>query len=66
MKATYQGCSEKGLCYAPQHKTFTLSASSVTDESPATASSSGISDNDSQAADLLKSGKWWLIILGFF
>ncbi len=66
VKATYQGCSEKGLCYAPQHKTFTLPASGSTDDSPATASSSGISDNDSQAADLLKSGKWWLIILGFF
>jgi len=66
VKATYQGCSEKGLCYAPQHKTFTLSVGSTTDNPPVSAGSNGISDNDSQAADLLKSGKWWLIILGFF
>ena len=66
VKATYQGCSEKGLCYAPQHKTFTLSVGSTTDNPPVSAGSNGISDNDNQAADLLKSGKWWLIILGFF
>lgn len=66
VKATYQGCSEKGLCYTPQHKTFTLSVGSTTDNPPVSAGSNGISDNDSQAADLLKSGKWWLIILGFF
>lgn len=69
IKATYQGCSEKGLCYAPQHKTFTIKlqlpeSSSVT---PSVGSASNnISGSDSQAANLLKSGKWWLIILGFF
>ncbi len=79
IKATYQGCSEKGLCYAPQHKTFTISPQSA-DSSDNTGGSkvpsnqnsgrsennTNISDNDSQAANLLKSGKWWLIILGFF
>jgi thioredoxin:protein disulfide reductase len=45
IKVTYQGCSEKGLCYAPQTKTFTLGVMS-------------------DAA--LKSGRWWLIVLGFF
>ncbi|HQS43878.1 MAG: thiol:disulfide interchange protein [Methylotenera sp. 24-45-7] len=78
IKATYQGCSEKGLCYAPQNKTFIIdpaSAGSSTDNSQTsttpnkTASAnadSNISDDDGQAANLLKSGKWWLIILGFF
>jgi len=66
VKATYQGCSEKGLCYAPQHKTFTLSASGVSENLQTNNAESSISDNHSQAADLLKSGKWWLIILGFF
>jgi len=79
IKATYQGCSEKGLCYVPQHKTFTISPQSA-DSSDNTGGSkvpsnqnsgrsennTNISDNDSQAANLLKSGKWWLIILGFF
>lgn len=70
IKATYQGCSEKGLCYAPQHKTFTLSPSDATNNLAAglqpAPSKNSISGSDSQAADLLKSGKWWLIILGFF
>lgn len=76
IKATYQGCSEKGLCYAPQHKTFTvnLQAAPSSDISKpqdtkavnSGAASNNISGNDSQATNLLKSGKWWLIILGFF
>ncbi len=78
IKATYQGCSEKGLCYAPQHKTFIINpqASANSDNASeskvpgpsanSAADNTNISDNDSQAANLLKSGKWWLIILGFF
>jgi thiol:disulfide interchange protein DsbD len=79
IKATYQGCSEKGLCYAPQHKTFTINPQATTgsdntagskvpadSNSGSSANNTNISDNDSQAANLLKSGKWWLIILGFF
>lgn len=77
IKATYQGCSEKGLCYAPQHKTFSIdlqmAQSSADASKPQDANtvnsgsaSNNISGNDSQATNLLKSGKWWLIILGFF
>lgn len=79
IKATYQGCSEKGLCYAPQHKTFTItpvatelnieqsnSETPDTNKSNNTSTASNASSDDSQAANLLKSGKWWLIILGFF
>ncbi len=73
VKATYQGCSEKGLCYAPQHKTFTVALKNTPDqtnpssttEAPA-ASADNAANSDSQAANLLKSGRWWLIILGFF
>ena len=69
LKVTYQGCSEKGLCYAPQHKSFSITPSAIrnNDAAPSTAAdSSNASASDSQAANLLKSGKWWLIILGFF
>ena len=71
LKVTYQGCSEKGLCYAPQHKSFTItpadaSSASNSSPSPELASDNNASASDSQAANLLKSGKWWLIILGFF
>ncbi len=75
VKATYQGCSEKGLCYAPQHKTFTINLkkpsenTNVTAIAPTAATTKNVDDaqnSDNQAANLLKSGKWWLIILGFF
>jgi len=73
LKITYQGCSEKGLCYAPQHKNFTITpgagtapSAALAVDNQATASNDNASDSDSQAANLLKSGKWWLIILGFF
>lgn len=75
VKATYQGCSEKGLCYAPQHKTFTITPSNTSNNTNAeataptasvTQSTNNSLSSDSKAADLLKSGKWWLIILGFF
>ena len=79
IKASYQGCSEKGLCYAPQHKTFTITPAAGTKntgqaalKSPAASqpdvsrAPDNASTSDSQATNLLKSGKWWLIILGFF
>lgn len=83
INATYQGCSEKGLCYAPQHKSFTInpqslpqaaqpsidsansSTPSASTKNEATTAGSA-TGSDSQAANLLKSGRWWLIILGFF
>lgn len=76
VQVSYQGCSEKGLCYAPQHKTFVLQPEAANSMSPGTSGTDAtsskqvqdndISANDSNAANLLKSGKWWLIILGFF
>lgn len=82
LKVTYQGCSEKGLCYAPQTKTFALDFSNagasqalsgsaatggiVDNDADNSAEASADSSSDGQASDLLKSGRWWLIILGFF
>jgi thioredoxin:protein disulfide reductase len=63
IKATFQGCSEKGLCYAPQTKTFELTQTS---ESQNSLSSKQTESDDITATNLLSSGKWWLIILGFF
>lgn len=66
VKATYQGCSEKGLCYAPQHKDFTVSITNPASTALPVTATDNASASDSQAANLLKSGRWWLIILGFF
>jgi len=73
LQATYQGCSENGLCYAPQTKTFNIAnLGSDTDHFNTTTSniqpmaSEQQNTNEGQTETLLKSGKWWLIILGFF
>ncbi|PKO46528.1 MAG: thiol:disulfide interchange protein [Betaproteobacteria bacterium HGW-Betaproteobacteria-22] len=89
IQASYQGCSEKGLCYAPQRKTFTLTPENTqtiqesdtptpqgngndnaTSAAPANKAAdttvNQASQSDSQAANLLQDGQWWLIILGFF
>lgn len=74
--ATYQGCSENGLCYAPIKKSFPLklvnqqSASLVNQSgiNPAkkTAMEEGEVDSFSQTSQLLRKGNLWLIITGFF
>ncbi len=62
VKATYQGCSEKGLCYAPQNKTFNINLVSTN----SSAASSLVSNNDDKTTTALKSGNLWLVIAGFF
>lgn len=64
LSVTYQGCSEKGLCYAPITKQFTVAATGAGGSS-ASAAAGGPANND-QAAALLENGKLWLIIAGFF
>ena len=59
--ASFQGCSEKGLCYAPLHKHFEISLT----PSPVTEKTSSGSESD-QIHQILGSGKLWLIALGFF
>ncbi len=66
--ATYQGCSEKGLCYAPIHKTLEVDLPTASSGLAASINPTLSADatDDDQAASLLKSGKLWLIIAGFF
>ena len=72
INASYQGCSEKGLCYAPIKNSFTLilpATASPTDLSAATniASNSLSASNEvDNTTQILKSGNLWLIIAGFF
>lgn len=65
INARYQGCSEKGLCYAPQTKMFDIALES-TGLQTNNGADSGASSNDDQATTLLKGGKLWLIAAGFF
>ena len=73
--ATYQGCSEKGLCYAPIKKTFTVKLSgtkldaNTLNKNTGTASniaSGDVNTSDDDTTSLLKTGNVWLIIMGFF
>ncbi|MCB5185685.1 protein-disulfide reductase DsbD [Methylobacillus gramineus] len=61
ISATYQGCSEKGLCYPPINKTFELDAAH-----PTTSILIGSPAEQDESTKLLASGNMWLIILGFF
>jgi len=70
--ASYQGCSEKGLCYPPIKKTIEISlpgSVQATDAKSADGGSSVSSEaasGDDEVQSLLKGGKFWLVILGFF
>lgn len=66
--ATYQGCSEKGLCYSPIKKTLMVDMSerSVAPAAASGSASTAFSIINDPAANLLKNGKLWLIVSGFF
>ena len=68
INAGYQGCSEKGLCYAPINKTFNLAlpsanATSISSTSSATSSNT---TTDDKTSSVLKSGNLLLIVAVFF
>jgi thioredoxin:protein disulfide reductase len=71
INARYQGCSEKGLCYAPQTKDFNININSASPAANNGAASSpaalaaGDSDDD-KTTSALKTGNLWLVIGGFF
>ncbi len=61
--ATYQGCSEKGLCYAPVTKVIAIGLSTGAES----ASNVAVSNtNDDKTTLALKGGNLWLIIGAFF
>ncbi|NTV95799.1 MAG: protein-disulfide reductase DsbD [Thiobacillus sp.] len=73
--ASYQGCSEKGICYPPIDKTITLPITpgaaaaalpplQAPEPAPAPAAQTG-SDSDKIAA-LLQGGSFWLVVVSFF
>lgn len=65
--ASYQGCSEKGLCYAPIKKTFTVDLAAITSNPLPIAPHVTAGENETDATTrVLKSGNLWLVIAGFF
>ena len=69
VEATYQGCSEKGLCYPPQHKTFNVAMNDAGTNAVLGANKGAAfsaSTEDDKTTQALKSGNLWLVIAGFF
>ncbi|MDO8927335.1 MAG: protein-disulfide reductase DsbD [Sideroxyarcus sp.] len=68
LNATYQGCSDKGLCYPPIEKQLSVDLVTVISATPApVAAVSPPPDNENtQIASLFKDGSFWLIISFFF
>ena len=65
--ATYQGCSEKGLCYSPIKKTFSVALPTVANNLNNTVNSASTNENDTDSTTkVLKTGSLWLVIAGFF
>jgi thiol:disulfide interchange protein DsbD len=65
--ASYQGCSEKGLCYAPIKKTITVDLTAINISALNTASPVTPNNDDTDSTtQVLKSGNLWLVIAGFF
>lgn len=66
MTASYQGCSEKGLCYAPIKKTFTVNLPQSNNGANHGINNIESVNDDDRTVNSLKSGNLWLVIAGFF
>jgi thiol:disulfide interchange protein DsbD len=66
VQARFQGCSEKGLCYAPQIKTYTVTMLETGSATTKNSIASVATSDEDEATSLLKSGQLWLITAGFF
>lgn len=65
--ATYQGCSEKDLSYAPIRKTILVDLPTVDNVTNTLTNTELTNENDTDStARVLKYGNLWLVISGFF
>ncbi|HSI42990.1 MAG TPA: protein-disulfide reductase DsbD [Methylotenera sp.] len=65
INATYQGCSEKGLCYAPIKKKISVTLPAAGELSNATGNVE-IANEADKTTEVLRSGNLWLVITAFF
>ncbi len=67
LNASYQGCSDKGLCYPPIEKTLSIELAQTIGAAPAPATTAPVTENEgAQIARLFKDGSFWLIVSFFF
>ncbi len=71
LAATYQGCSEKGICYPPQDQSLTVDltatpvAPPAATAAPAPAAQADASDTGRVTA-ILQGGSYWMVVVSFF
>ena len=63
LKATYQGCSDEGLCYPPIEKSYVLDLTQVVTAAPPVSVTPPAGDD---IAKLFRGGNFWLILTFFF
>jgi thiol:disulfide interchange protein DsbD len=66
LHASYQGCSEKGLCYPAQNKTFTIKLPPADQNAAPALNVTPSNAEGSRIAALFKSGSFWMIVSFFF
>ena len=66
LNASYQGCSDKGLCYPPIEKQIVVELAQFVCNSPAPAATASPENENTQIANVFKQGSFWLIITFFF
>ncbi len=66
LNASYQGCSDKGLCYPPIEKSIVVELAQFVCNSPAPAATPSPENENTQIANVFKQGSFWLIITFFF
>ena len=66
VNASYQGCSDKGLCYPPIEKTLVVELAQVVCNSPAPAVKAAADNENTRIANILKQGSFWLVVSFFF
>jgi thiol:disulfide interchange protein DsbD len=67
--ATYQGCSEKGICYPPQDQSFTIDLTAAAATPPVAAPVASVKQDTSdtgRVTAILQGGNYWLVVVSFF
>ncbi len=66
IEVTYQGCSEKGICYPPTTQSHTLATNTGTAQLSSTPAPAASLDDASSIEKTLKGGGLWVAIAAFF
>jgi thiol:disulfide interchange protein DsbD len=66
LNASYQGCSDKGLCYPPIEKTLTVNLAQYVCADTSATSISAVQNENTQIANVLSQGSFWLVVSFFF